>query len=762
MTQVVELSGDEKALLQSYDRAIKKQVEFELALRNGGAAGDAAGTQIEDALNKVKRANDQALKGLLGDLKSLGPDGAAAADALKGHFVETGKAGYQSFDKILDQIRAIDPEAANAAAAARNALNEAANSSETQFHDILEEMRALGPEGRKAADAIKAKFIESGHISEKSIADIAKGFDQLDPEAAKAAQTVIDNMANAAEEAKGSWSLATEDMVAKIGTVGFAAAALKSVVSVISDELEHQKSLIADARQATMTLADAEQDAMKNMAGLDKSQQQKLLQEVVPDAVRTTNFPSRKDATLALGALISADASPEQVKPMLEATLPLTRLKTSETDEYAMAAFNIAKITGKDPKQALSSLLVGGGKALVKDPKDVALTLPTAMLVAQNNSKSDDKQLVADQAIALFGLFTDLGGDVTGRSSQTNVASFTGYLDKLFEVGNKDLNKSIESTEKAVNRQNAKISGLKSKSADQKKIIEAEAELKKLQKDLENLNAQKASIPKDPGDPLARLEAIQNNPLLKAQFLSREEGGVRGEEAFLSLNRALVDPNSDAWKKLKQKFADVRAQDGTQAYDRAVEQIAGGTPATVIASADATSRSLKEQAQLADMERATLGQVRQTVNEALSQNETFWDRAGYTVANNILTGFGLLSDSKPISIENGRLQGTTAAEEAVSGIRELASLRNAISDPFKQQQLQSAIESLKELIIKQASLLDAAGAERARQRILQPGEFGQDSATERLLQQIAAELGAIRANTGQPGAVTPKLGNQQP
>jgi hypothetical protein len=132
-TQIVELSGDEAALLRSYDRAVKKQAELEAKLRAGGAAGDAAGTQIEAALARVERANDTALKGLLGDLKKLGPEGQAAADAMKGHFVNAGKAGYRSMDQVLDQIRAIDPAAAEAAGAAAKSFQQSAAASSSAF-----------------------------------------------------------------------------------------------------------------------------------------------------------------------------------------------------------------------------------------------------------------------------------------------------------------------------------------------------------------------------------------------------------------------------------------------------------------------------------------------------------------------------------------------------------------------------------------------------------------------------------------------------
>ncbi len=112
------------------------------------------------------------------------------------------------------------------------------------------------------------------------------------------------------------------------------------------------------------------------------------------------------------------------------------------------------------------------------------------------------------------------------------------------------------------------------------------------------------------------------------------------------------------------------------------------------------------------------------------------------------------------TIANGRLQGTTAAEEAVSGIRELATLRNSPATNAEQdRQLDTAIDALAKLLLGRARELDSAGIDRARNRILNPGESAVDRATEQLLQRIADELAAIRANTGRAPSAVGALGS---
>ena len=167
-TQVVELTGDEAALLRSYDRAVKKAAELEAKMRTGGDVGAAAGVQIEDALNKVKKANDEALRGMLKDLKAMGPAGSAAADNLKGHFAEVGKAGFKSMSVILDELRAIDPVAAEVAEKAANAFQQGAKDGATSFQSmgrsIVGELTAIAGGYFGIQEAIQ---LVNGHIEQQ-------------------------------------------------------------------------------------------------------------------------------------------------------------------------------------------------------------------------------------------------------------------------------------------------------------------------------------------------------------------------------------------------------------------------------------------------------------------------------------------------------------------------------------------------------------------------------------------------------------------
>ncbi len=102
-----------------------------------------------------------------------------------------------------------------------------------------------------------------------------------------------------------------------------------------------------------------------------------------------------------------------------------------------MAAFNIMKVSGVSAKEALNILLTSGGEALVKNATDVAESLPTAMLAGTMGMKGDQLDL-ARQAAALYGLSTDVGGDVSGnhhrRTSLVLLNFLTSFLPSVLNL----------------------------------------------------------------------------------------------------------------------------------------------------------------------------------------------------------------------------------------------------------------------------------------------------------------------------------------
>jgi hypothetical protein len=253
-TQIVELTGDEAALLRSLDKVIQKQLEYERKLRDTGETGDAAGAAVEAALAKVQRESDKALKGLLGDLKTFGPEGQAASAALKEHLQSTGKAGMRSFEGMLEQLRLIDPEAAEAAQAAANALKNAGEDTQVVWREQLDLLRQLGPEGAAAAKQIETDMREAATQAAGGIDGILGKLEQINPTAAASAQKVRSEFAQAANFSEREFADVLNELRA-MGPAGRDAAA------------EIRKQLVDAGRIAEKSMG----DVVAKLDGIDPS-----------------------------------------------------------------------------------------------------------------------------------------------------------------------------------------------------------------------------------------------------------------------------------------------------------------------------------------------------------------------------------------------------------------------------------------------------------------------------------------------------------
>ncbi len=243
-TTVVELTGDEAALLRSYDRAVKKQAELEAKLRDGGMAGDAAGTQIEGALKRVEEANQKAMKGLLDDLKKLGPEGRKAADEIRTKLVEAGKLSEKSIDSIADAFGKIDPAVGAAA------------------KEIVEKMKSAGEEVETHTQS-----------SLQTSGSLFAGF----------AQEAVKSIASVS--------------LAYTGVNG-----LGEAINTVSQYIDIQRKKMEEARDSQVSLATAQQETIKNLVGTDAIRQSELLREALPQIARSTGFSDLGALTNAFGA----------------------------------------------------------------------------------------------------------------------------------------------------------------------------------------------------------------------------------------------------------------------------------------------------------------------------------------------------------------------------------------------------------------------------------------------------------------------------
>lgn len=690
-TQIVELTGDEAALLSSLDKVIQKQLEHERRLRDTAEQGDAAGVTIRDAMAKVTAESDKALNGLLRDMKSLGPEGATAAAALREHFQTAGKAGHKSFDQVLAQIKAIDPEAAAAAESAARELADAANSSEAQFKQMLDELRSLGPEGRQAATELKRELVAAGKISERSMQDIVGELEKLDPAASASARKIIAEMDRAGKSGKDAFASFGKSAIGEITSIVTAYIGVQEAIQAVNGYLETQREILAETRDTQLQLATAQQEAAKNLAGLTVVERNDLLRNAVPDIAAASGFSDVAEITQALGAVASAgESNAELIKNAVQQAARIERLTPERLDSTAAAASAVQRQAGLDDiRQAIALVETTGTQARITDPKQLVASLPRAVGSLTATVPQQNPEEAARQAAALFAQITQGGNDEQGTSSATFAIDFGSRLDKFFtDLSDNQVN--ARSRVELIDRQIAKGTDTEQNRLERDRLLEFLQASQGLQ---------------DPATLFGRLEALQGNEALQRQFV----GQGFGEKQFQTALNSLLQPTSDLAQALKQSFDTIQAD--TAFFEREAEALRGETPQLRTAAAEADYQAAIQALEVSDEEGATLKEVREIVSGVLRKTS----RGGF--AGVVESAFDFTS--------RGSLSGSTAAEEAVSGIEVLRRRADDLAregSPGSDERImviEDQINNLLDYLGNQVASgsLDEGGVARARSRV---------------------------------------------
>lgn len=557
MTQVVELSGDEAALLRSLQKVIDKQMEYEKKLRDTAEQGDAAGVVLEDALNKVQEAADKSLKELLRELKTLGPDGAAAADAMKGHLQSAGKAGFRSMEDVLKSIREIDPAAADAALAAKTSLSEAANSVEQQFSDVLDELHALGPEGRRVAGELKKDLVAAGKMTEKSLDDVIAKLRLIDPEAADAASALKTKMAKGAEEASDSWSSFGDNVIDEIMGVAAAYVGISEAIQFTNEALEEHRRRVQEISEANRDLAVTQQTAIKNLQALKPEDRQRLLASAGTIA-QNAGISDEKMVVAAMGSVASANFdNPDEILSIVEAAAKAERLSGENLADTAAAAGSIMKKTGiNDPRVAIALAQSAQTASAVDDPSKLRASLPRALSAGVLNAPKQAPEEAARQAAAIWAHTTNLGEDAMGSSASTFTIDMLSRMDKFFS----DIEHERIQARSKIELIDRKIHKGKDTEEDRYKKGKLEEFLKA------------AEGVADPGTIFGRLAILQGSDAIASQFAGES---LFGEKQFQSALKQFMQAGSVGAKSLEIAHANIGAS--PEAFERMTSEIEKST-----------------------------------------------------------------------------------------------------------------------------------------------------------------------------------------
>lgn len=659
-TQVVELTGDEAALLRSLQKVIDKEREHERQLERVGNVGTNVGADVETALLRVEKANTKAIQQSITELGRLGPEGKEAAERLKAEFTKMGKDGFQSVDGVLDDLAKIDPLAAQAAAKIRVELSEA--DAATRLDNTLSELRKLSPEAAKAADKVR---------SEMSLADRQVKFDgiiaelkKVDPAAAAEAGKLRNTLETPVQAATSSWAEFAKSTVVKIGAVAGAYVGVQQGVQLVNQYLEEQNALLDKSLQSQLSLGKAQQEAAKNLASFSLVQQNRVLTEAVPQIAMQAGVGDTVAITNALGGVASAGATEEQAISAVTASALLNRLTPDKIADTASAAIDIGKATGSsDARDNLALLLSTGTQARIENPALLANSLSVALSNAVTTVPGQSKEDATREAAAIFATLTQASTDKTGDTSKTATLDLTTQLSKFFG----DFEAQQRNARSELSKLDPKIADGK---ATESEIFNAQ----QLRAFLEQ-----ASNVQDPGTLFGRIETLQDNTAIRDQFFSTEFGQIQFKQAF----RLLADSSSEMAQQLEAAKSKIEVD--SSGFERILDVTTSLTPQLRVANFVAGQAASAEVTDAFSTERASLQAVRKNVSNVLGRTR----ESGFG-------GFlGSFADENTIS---NSLGGDTFAEESVFGISRLRGrLRNLQRGGLTDEEKPKALELEQEI-----------------------------------------------------------------
>jgi hypothetical protein len=814
-TQIVELTGDEAALLRSLDKVIQKQLEYERKLRDTGETGDAAGNAIADAMAKVQRESDKALRGVLGDLKSLGPEGQAAAEALKGHLTEAGKAGFRSMDAVLEQLRLIDPTAAAAAEQAateikaklaEDALQKVKVESDKALNGMVGDLRSLGPEGAAAAEALKGHFLEAGKAGHQSVEQVLEQLRQMDPTAAAAAEQaaakIRDELGRAAQYSEGEFaqvlnelrSLGPQgkqaadelrkhlvdagqiaeksmaDIVAELEKVNPAAAqAGAAIVASIQKGDSMFKSFGASAVREVTAIAGAYvgvQEAIQIVNDYltlqrdlikEANEAQQQLAKSQQDASKNLAAlsPAERQSLLAQAPEIASQAGFGDVNAITEALGTVASTGLNDPTKIAEIVRQTARLERLSPDNLAAS---AAGAADVQVKTGLSDIREALALVADTGAESlvgDPAKLAANLPKALAaGAATAPGQDSAEAARQSAAIFAAATVVGDDQQGNSSATFAIDLLVR-MDKFFENMSEEQVKARSQIELIDRKIEKGK---DTEKDRLKKGQL----SDFLSASEGVQDpgtifgrlSVLQRSETLASQFQGESGfgEKQFQPFLKGLLDGQSTIATNVAASFGRIGAS--AEKFETIAKELESSTPQLTTATFTARQAGLVSGQQAADSESAALDAIRQAGADAL-QN---------TLPGGLNGFFGNLLDRT----RTGGLEGTTAAEEGLSLIQTLIGRANVIrddgiqaGDQAKLDTINATIGNVQNYLISQGAqgTLDPEGVQRARERaaelelLFSRGEAA-DARAEQFYASIENLLATIASKTGETASNT--------
>lgn len=475
------------------------------------------------------------------------------------------------------------------------------------------------------------------------------------------------------------------------------------------------------------SLAAAQQEAAKNLAGTPQAAISDVLLNQVPRIAEQATFSDLPKITTALGS-VSSIVGEQNAPSIVEAAANVTRFTKDDLQTTATATADVVKASGlKDGREAMSLLLTSGAVARPEELPKLATGASKSILAGVNASPTQNPIEAAKESAALFAMMSKV--DKNGESAATASIQLVELMRETFRPTKDEelkraqqirelLEKQAVTQEESLRIEHARLT-LQAREEDIKRIRptdrspkaelarlgveEAKSNLVEAQKDagltpkeaeeLRRLQVQASYAGKDPGTFQSRLEAVRKDP----ELMRTVEANFKGEAAFRPIMQGLLDANSVHSKELSNAIATVSTD--VAKFNAAMQSMIATPQQSMSLASEKVDTSIAVK-QFRDTELQIMGTVDETVRKALKENPLTGVDAVLDNMAKYVAGFANIDLESPSSfasnqqeaIDSGTLALRTRQAQIKGIFRDDEELTKA--ERAKIDNLQTAIDAL--------------------------------------------------------------------
>lgn len=394
-------------------------------------------------------------------------------------------------------------------------------------------------------------------------AKLANGVDEVGKKAKK-----VKNEFDFAKQGHDAFMSVATSIVSVTGAIGV----LQTGLQAVAAEYERINTLGKEQLTFGNRLAQAQQEATKNLAGTPPEEIQRLLGPVVSQIAVDAKFPDLAAITNSIGVAASIIGS-DRAETVASAAAQLSSLTPEQLQQTTAATADVTSAVGvKDAREALALLLSTGSVSRPENLPQLATGAAKAISAGVVSTSATQSQLdAAKESAAIFAMLSSI--DPQGQAASNATINLISQMRDVFsDIGSQDRDK--KASELANKRERAEEDLLRTQiqlEQRQKKAtalgtadtVEAraarlsvsttEAEAKRLTQSISDMDkeiAQFASIAAmkaaDPGTTAGRIQAVAGNEAAR-EFVLRN---LSGEAAFKPLFEGLLTAGSEQQRKL--------------------------------------------------------------------------------------------------------------------------------------------------------------------------------------------------------------------